>query len=59
MGECHYVSGNYKARRRIAILKSIFRSLGLEEKRVFLKWISARGGSSGSEVRKFADSAKE
>jgi F420-non-reducing hydrogenase iron-sulfur subunit len=53
LGECHYVSGNYKARRRIAILKSIFRSLGLEENRVFLKWISA------SEGRKFADSAKE
>jgi F420-non-reducing hydrogenase iron-sulfur subunit len=34
-------------------LKSIFRSLGLEENRVFLKWISA------SEGRKFADSAKE
>jgi F420-non-reducing hydrogenase iron-sulfur subunit len=47
------VSGNYKARRRIAILKSIFRSLGLEENRVFLKWISA------SEGRRFADSAKE
>jgi len=34
-------------------LKSIFRSLGLEENRVFLKWISA------SEGRKFADSARE
>ena len=34
-------------------MKSIFRSLGLEEDRVFLKWISA------SEGRKFADSAKE
>ena len=47
------MSGNYKARRRIAILKSIFRSLGLEENRVFLKWISA------SEGKRFADSAKE
>ncbi len=34
-------------------MKSIFRSLGLEENRVFLKWISA------SEGRKFADSARE
>ena len=34
-------------------MKAIFRSLGLEENRVFLKWISA------SEGRKFADSAKE
>jgi len=34
-------------------LKAIFRSLGLEENRIFLKWISA------SEGRKFADSAKQ
>ena len=47
------MSGNYKARRRIAILKSVFRSLGLEENRVFLKWISA------SEGKRFADSARE
>ena len=53
LGDCHYLNGNYKARRRIAIVKAIFRSLGLEENRVFLKWISA------SEGKKFADSAKE
>ena len=34
-------------------MKAIFRSLGLEEDRVFLRWISA------SEGKKFADSAKE
>jgi F420-non-reducing hydrogenase iron-sulfur subunit len=34
-------------------VKAIFRSLGLEENRVFLRWISA------SEGKKFADSAKE
>ena len=34
-------------------MKSIFRSLGLEEDRVFLRWISA------SEGKKFADTAKE
>ena len=34
-------------------MKAIFRSLGLEENRVFLRWISA------SEGRRFADSAKE
>ena len=34
-------------------MKSIFRSLGLEEDRVFLRWISA------SEGKKFADSDKE
>jgi len=47
-GDCHYITGNYKARRRIAILKSILKQLGFEEERVWLKWISA------SEARKFA-----
>ncbi len=52
-GDCHYVSGNYKARRRIAMLKAIFEALGLEEERIWARWISA------SEGRKFADTVKE
>ena len=48
-GDCHYQSGNYKARRRIAILRTILKSLGIPEKRVQLHWISA------SEGRKFAE----
>jgi len=52
-GDCHYVSGNYKARRRIATLKAIFEALGLDDKRIWARWISA------SEARKFADTVKE
>ncbi|MDD3625756.1 MAG: hydrogenase iron-sulfur subunit [bacterium] len=51
--DCHYLSGNYKARRRIAILKSIFDTLDLDSERIELKWISA------SEGKKFADTVKE
>ena len=43
-GDCHYVSGNYKARRRITILKEIMKALGLEDERVRIRWISAREG---------------
>ena len=52
-GDCHYVSGNYKARRRIALLKSILDTLGLENDRVWLRWIGADEG------RKFADTIKD
>lgn len=52
-GDCHYQSGNYKARRRITILKTILQSLGLEDSRVRLEWISA------SEGKKFADVVTE
>lgn len=48
-GDCHYVSGNYKARRRMVAFKSILRSVGLDQDRVWLRWISAAEG------RKFAD----
>ena len=48
-GDCHYISGNLKARRRIASLKIILKTLGLDDDRVLLKWISAAQG------RKFAD----
>ena len=43
-GDCHYVSGNYKARRRIAMLKTIFKALGLEDERIWARWISASEG---------------
>ena len=52
-GDCHYVSGNFKARRRIAMLKAIFEALGLEDERIWAKWISA------SEGRRFADTVAE
>jgi F420-non-reducing hydrogenase iron-sulfur subunit len=44
-GDCHYVSGNYKTRRRMAILKATLATLGLEEERVSLCWISAAEGA--------------
>jgi F420-non-reducing hydrogenase iron-sulfur subunit len=44
LGECHYVSGNYKARRRIGIIKTILDVLGLDSDRVYLTWISASEG---------------
>jgi len=52
-GDCHYVSGNYKARRRIAMLKTIFEALGLDEKRIWARWISASEGID------FANTVKE
>jgi F420-non-reducing hydrogenase iron-sulfur subunit len=52
-GDCHYVSGNYKARRRIALLKRVLDTLGLQPERVQLEWISA------SEGKKFANYVTE
>ncbi len=43
-GDCHYQEGNYKARRRVAILKNILHQMGFDEERVWLRWISASEG---------------
>jgi len=55
-GDCHYVSGNYKARRRIALLRSIFESLGLDADRIWMRWISA---SEGPEFAQFVTEMTE
>jgi len=52
-GDCHYQSGNYKARRRFAILQSTLDMMGFEPERVWLRWISA------SEGQYFADTVTE
>jgi len=40
-GDCHYQEGNYKALRRYRLLRRILHSLGIEEQRFRLEWISA------------------
>jgi F420-non-reducing hydrogenase iron-sulfur subunit len=52
-GDCHYQSGNYKARRRYAILQNTLETMGFEPDRVWLRWISA------SEGQYFADTVTE
>ena len=52
-GDCHYIEGNYKARRRMALLKDILNTLGLETERVRIEWIGADEG------RKFAKTVSE
>jgi F420-non-reducing hydrogenase iron-sulfur subunit len=43
-GDCHYIEGNYKTVRRIALLKRMLIQMGIEEERVRLEWVSASEG---------------
>ncbi len=52
-GDCHYDKGNYYARRRYALLKSILETLKLDPERLQLSWISA------SEGKRYADVVNE
>jgi F420-non-reducing hydrogenase iron-sulfur subunit len=51
--DCHYISGNFKAQRRIAIVKKLMDQLGIEPERLRLEWISAAEGD------KFAKTIRE
>jgi F420-non-reducing hydrogenase iron-sulfur subunit len=49
-GDCHYQTGNYKARRRFVALKSILKTTGLDDQRIWLRWISASEGQRFAET---------
>ena len=43
-GDCHYINGNLKARRRVALLTEILKQFGIEEDRFWLRWVAASDG---------------
>ncbi len=49
-GDCHYVSGNYKTRRRVALLQKVLEELGVEPARLKLTWVSASEGMRFAQV---------
>jgi F420-non-reducing hydrogenase iron-sulfur subunit len=55
-GDCHYISGNYRERRRIKLLERLIKQIGLSSKRLRLEWISASEGKKFAEVmREFSE----
>jgi len=52
-GDCHYETGNYRARRRVALVKSLLDTLGLEKKRAWLRYVAHGEG------QRFIDTATE
>ena len=52
-GDCHYIAGNYLARRKFALLSELLDFFGIEKGRVHFSWVSAAEGE------KFADVVKQ
>jgi F420-non-reducing hydrogenase iron-sulfur subunit len=52
-GDCHYEDGNFRERRRVASVKSILDSLGLEEDRIWFRYVAHGEG------KRFVDTATE
>ena len=49
-GDCHYKKGNYKARRRVLLLKKVLGQLGIEEERLRLDWVGAAEGERFAQI---------
>ena len=49
-GDCHYQTGNYRARRRIAITKKLLEYMGIEPERLQASWVSASEGDKWADV---------
>ena len=48
-GECHYLKGNFLARRRFLLMKNLLEYIGINPLRIRMSWVSAAEG------KKFAD----
>ena len=49
-GDCHYLTGNYVARRRFAVLHDLLEFVGIDPGRVSFSWVSAAEGERFAEV---------
>ena len=51
-GDCHYIKGNFYARRKILLLTELLNYIGMDEKRFKMSWVSAAEGTKFTEIAK-------
>lgn len=51
-GDCHYIKGNYYARRRLNLVKTLLEYVGLEPERFRMSWVSAAEGTKYTRIIK-------
>jgi len=60
LGDCHYLTGNYKAKNRVEKLWELLDELGIGRERLLLEWISAPEGEKFARVvREFTEKLKK
>ncbi|MFW9950560.1 MAG: hydrogenase iron-sulfur subunit [Candidatus Thorarchaeota archaeon] len=60
LGDCHYVSGNFKTARRIPLLTKYLKQLGINPKRVKYIFVSASEGAKLTRiVNEFVEELKQ
>ena len=59
-GDCHYLTGNLKAKRRVAYVKKLLEELSLEPERVEMYNLSAAQGTRFAEIaREFTERIRD
>ncbi len=59
-GDCHYINGNLKAKKRIASIETIIRQFGFEPDRLWLRWVGASEGPEFQQnMTEFVEKIKE
>ena len=59
-GDCHYRSGNYKANRRMKLLKRFLEDMAIDPKRLRFEYISASEGAKFASIAtEFVDELKK
>jgi len=51
-GDCHYIEGNFKAAKRMFYLKRVLKTLGFDDRRVRMTFVSASEGVKWASVVK-------
>ena len=55
-GDCHYMSGNYRCRDRMEVIKELLNIVGIEPQRLHVGWVSAAEGQQFAQtVASFTD----
>lgn len=49
-GDCHFIAGNYYARRKFTLMNNMLKSMGLEDGRLHFSWISSAEATKFQEV---------
>ncbi|HOW70206.1 MAG TPA: hydrogenase iron-sulfur subunit [Phycisphaerae bacterium] len=49
-GDCHYTAGNYHARRRWVLFRSLLGFVGVDTRRIKFAWVSAAEGAKWADL---------
>ena len=60
IGDCHYVTGNHRTKKRFELLSKILAHVGIDPRRLRLDWASASEGERFSQiVTEFTETIRE